>query len=97
MESIVGAGVSQGIDAINVVGRAAMYLGTAIDNAIEVRAVSLLRKDTAVVCIFKPSRRRDEIDADVDLSRRPSPLQGTATIVQNVSKRADHIAHRVAR
>jgi hypothetical protein len=37
VEGFVGAGMFQGLDAINVVGRAAIFLGTAIDNAIEVR------------------------------------------------------------
>ena len=45
------------LESFNVIGRTAMFLGTAIDTA----------------------------------------LEGTANMVSNVSKRADHIAQRVAR
>ena len=38
MDTVLSQGINNGLDAINVVGRAAMFLGTAIDNAIEVRA-----------------------------------------------------------
>lgn len=71
VENLVGAGVSQGMDAINVVGRAAMFLGTAIDNAIEVRRASThnpprntKKKPTAVYLFVLRRARRTQLADD---------------------------------